>query len=205
MTADEQEPASPKRVLDKRAAILEAALELFVERGFHGTAVPSIAAKAGVGAGTVYRYFPSEEVLVNELYREWKQRMAAEVLAVFNLGLSTREEFHRLWREMVAFVEHHPTAYAFLELHHHASYLDEQSRAIETRLVDFAIRYIQQVQARGDFVEGDPGVLWSLVEGAFIGLIRSIRRGRIDFAADKMRASEEACWRLLHRAQPAER
>jgi AcrR family transcriptional regulator len=42
---------------DKREAILGAALELFAERGFHGTAVPQIADKAGVGAGTIYRYF----------------------------------------------------------------------------------------------------------------------------------------------------
>src|SRR5689334_15289154 len=59
---------------DKREAILAAALELFVERGFYGTAVPEIAERAGVGAGTIYRYFESKETLVNELYREQKMR-----------------------------------------------------------------------------------------------------------------------------------
>jgi len=44
---------------DKRETILAAALELFVERGFYGTAVPEIAERAGVGAGTIYRYFES--------------------------------------------------------------------------------------------------------------------------------------------------
>src|SRR5438067_8425981 len=42
---------------DKREAIMSAALELFVERGFYGTAVPEIAERAEVGAGTIYRYF----------------------------------------------------------------------------------------------------------------------------------------------------
>ena len=55
---------------DKREAIMAAALELFVERGFYGTAVPEIAERAGVGAGTIYRYFESKEALVNALYRE---------------------------------------------------------------------------------------------------------------------------------------
>ena len=50
---------------DKREAILAAALEAFVEKGFHGTAVPEIAARAGVGAGTIYRYFESKEAVVN--------------------------------------------------------------------------------------------------------------------------------------------
>ena len=62
---------------DKRGAILEAALSLFVERGFHGTAVPALADRAGVGAGTIYRYFKNKEGLVNELYREWKSALIA--------------------------------------------------------------------------------------------------------------------------------
>ena len=53
---------------------MAAALELFVERGFYGTAVPEIAERAGVGAGTIYRYFESKEALVNALYREQKLR-----------------------------------------------------------------------------------------------------------------------------------
>src|SRR5690606_27876447 len=70
--ADQHAPATrPSQraiVTDKREAILHAALELFVERGFWGTAVPEIAEKAGVGAGTIYRYFESKEALVNALY-----------------------------------------------------------------------------------------------------------------------------------------
>ena len=42
---------------DKADAILAAALNLFVERGFHGTSVLSVAERAGVAAGTIYHYF----------------------------------------------------------------------------------------------------------------------------------------------------
>ncbi|MBA3542140.1 MAG: helix-turn-helix transcriptional regulator, partial [Deltaproteobacteria bacterium] len=37
---------------DKRRIILDAALTVFAERGFHGTAVPEVAEAAGVGTGT---------------------------------------------------------------------------------------------------------------------------------------------------------
>src|SRR5450432_993039 len=79
-------PARPSQrmvVTDKREAIMTAALELFVERGFFGTAVPEIADKAGVGAGTIYRYFPSKDALVNELYRQEKMRFGASVIDSF--------------------------------------------------------------------------------------------------------------------------
>ena len=57
----------------KRTAILEATLELISEQGFHGTAMSMIADKAGVGAGTIYRYFDSKEDLITQLYLEIKR------------------------------------------------------------------------------------------------------------------------------------
>src|ERR1700730_16443430 len=76
-------------VSDKRAAIMTAALELFVERGFYGTAVPEIADKAQVGAGTIYRYFESKEALVNALYRDLKMQFAGAVIDGFPAGAPT--------------------------------------------------------------------------------------------------------------------
>src|SRR6185503_418939 len=76
---------------DKREAIMTAALELFVERGFFGTAVPEIADKAGVGAGTIYRYFESKEALVNELYRQEKRLFAERVMHDFPTTTIARE------------------------------------------------------------------------------------------------------------------
>ncbi len=48
---------------DKRQAILEQAIRTFAELGFRGTEVQVIADRAGVGKGTVYRYFGSKEDL----------------------------------------------------------------------------------------------------------------------------------------------
>lgn len=47
----------------KRQAILEQAIRTFAELGFRGTDVQVIADRAGVGKGTVYRYFKSKEDL----------------------------------------------------------------------------------------------------------------------------------------------
>src|SRR4029079_5221887 len=84
---------------DKREAILEAALALFVERGFFGTAVPEIAERAGVGAGTIYRYFESKEALVNTIYRATKLEFARRVLDRFPDG-AFRDQFRAFWMRM---------------------------------------------------------------------------------------------------------
>ena len=48
---------------EKRLAILEQAIHTFAEDGFRGTDVQVIADRAGVGKGTVYRYFGNKEDL----------------------------------------------------------------------------------------------------------------------------------------------
>src|SRR5688500_10180049 len=83
----------PAPSADKREAFMNAALELFVGRGFHGTAVPEIAEMAGVGAGTIYRYFESKEALVNALYRQEKQRFADRTIMDFPRTTIARELF----------------------------------------------------------------------------------------------------------------
>jgi AcrR family transcriptional regulator len=44
--------------------LLDAALSLFVEKGFAGTRAEEVAARAGVSKGTLYLYFPSKEDLL---------------------------------------------------------------------------------------------------------------------------------------------
>ncbi|MXG90063.1 TetR family transcriptional regulator [Nocardioides flavescens] len=49
-----------------RELILDAALELFVDRGYDATTMEHVAEHAGIGTSTLYRYFPSKDQLVIE-------------------------------------------------------------------------------------------------------------------------------------------
>ena len=50
--------------------LLEAALDLFVEKGFAATRAEEVAARAGVSKGTLFLYFPSKEELFKAVVRE---------------------------------------------------------------------------------------------------------------------------------------
>jgi AcrR family transcriptional regulator len=56
----------------RRREILQAALELFRDRGFEATAVQAIAERADVAAGTVYLYFPSKDAILLALAEEFE-------------------------------------------------------------------------------------------------------------------------------------
>jgi TetR/AcrR family transcriptional regulator, repressor of fatR-cypB operon len=184
----------PPERADRRESILDAALECFVERGFYGTAIPEIAAKAEIAAGTIYHYFESKEALVNAVYRHWKSTVSRRVFAAFPPAESTRKQFEVMWNEMVAFATAHRTAFAFIELHNHASYLDGESLAIDRGIKEFGAAIIRRAQADGLVKPLDAYVLMELVFGAFINMMRASWEGRIKLDDDVIRAAEQACW-----------
>lgn len=62
---------------EKREEILAAARTLFLEEGYEGTSINSLAAAAGVAPNTIYWYFKDkDEVLVGVLEREFAARVA---------------------------------------------------------------------------------------------------------------------------------
>jgi AcrR family transcriptional regulator len=183
--------------IDKRDAILDAALELFVEKGFHGTAVPEIAERANVGAGTIYRYFPSKEAVVNALYQQYKGELTALVMRDFSLDAPAKQLVHHLWTRLADFARRKPRAYAFLELHHHSTYLDETSVAIEQRILDMGVRFIQAAQQRGELKPLPPMLLLAIVTGAFVGMVRKAWEGLLELTPEVIAGGETCAWEAI--------
>jgi AcrR family transcriptional regulator len=78
-------PAAPVRQRRKEARpqeLLDAALELFVEKGFAATRSEEVAARAGVAKGTLYLYYPSKEDLLKAVVRENLSTLIAEGAAI---------------------------------------------------------------------------------------------------------------------------
>lgn len=67
-----------RRKQDRPGELLEAALDLFVEKGFAATRVEEVAAQAGVSKGTLFLYFPSKEELFKAVIMENVARPVAE-------------------------------------------------------------------------------------------------------------------------------
>jgi AcrR family transcriptional regulator len=183
---------------DKRAAIMQAALELFAERGFHGTAVPEIAERARVGAGTIYRYFESKEALVNALYRMHKVAMSE----AFDFGnvdptAPARVMFHHFWTRAWTFAREKPLVLEFLELHHHAPYLDQESRALEQGILELAHSLIAAAQAKQALKPLDPPVMLAIVWGAFRGLVQGGCDGRIKLTDAILTQAEQTVWEAV--------
>jgi AcrR family transcriptional regulator len=101
---------------EKKVRILEAAVELFTNNDYHRVLVDDIADRAGVGKGTVYRYFPTKEALFLELV-ELAVSRSSEVIRA---GIDSREPaLTRLRRAVAMTLEYFRRNEPFLAILYH--------------------------------------------------------------------------------------
>src|SRR3954452_24837019 len=67
----------------RRPQVLDAALGLFLERGYEGTSMDAVASAAGVTKPVVYACFPGKDELFRALLRREEERILAEIQAAF--------------------------------------------------------------------------------------------------------------------------
>ncbi len=107
---------------DKRTAILQATLRLIAARGFHGTPTSSIAEQAGVGVGTIYRYFKDKDELIHTLYEALEGKSRSFVMTGYEKAEPVLERFNHLCRNSYRYLLAHPLELRFLEQYFYSPY-----------------------------------------------------------------------------------
>lgn len=90
-----------EQVKDKKTAIMETALKLFTERGFHGTSTAQISKDAGVATGTLFNYFPTKEDLINSLYFEVKGELSRSMGKGIETESTFQDQLRKLWSNLI--------------------------------------------------------------------------------------------------------
>lgn len=107
----------------RKQEIMEAALELFSQRGFHNTTMAQVARRAGVGVGTLYQHFQGKEELYHSILEDKCNRLLDNLRALVQEEDATEENLKRLLTAQIDFVEKHRS---FFKL-----YLSEQLATLE--------------------------------------------------------------------------
>ena len=82
---------------DKRDKIVEAAAQVFSQKGYAGAVVADIAVCAGIGKGTIHQYFKSKEDLFFAVFKWYSsQTGAAASVNISALGGSAAERLRTL-------------------------------------------------------------------------------------------------------------
>jgi AcrR family transcriptional regulator len=68
---DMMSTSNKERVENSRQGIIEAAFDLFVQQGFHGTSMRQIAGEAGIALGGLYNHFDSKEDVFHAVFLKY--------------------------------------------------------------------------------------------------------------------------------------
>lgn len=88
---------------------------MIAEHGFHGAPIADIADRAGVGAGTIYRYFTTKDILITELFQQLHDKIYTRLLKGYEANKPLRERFVHLSTSLLHFFVANPLEFRFLE------------------------------------------------------------------------------------------
>ena len=162
-----------------RRRLLEAAIDELVERE-GALEVASVATRAGVSVGLLYRYFGSKAGLVAAVVDDFYDRLLAEVAAADDRELDWATRERRRTANSVAFHYREPLAPIVLTL----LAREPEVAAVETRLIarliQDAARSVQRGQRQGEIPEDlDPRLIGAMLIGGFrVALAEALSRKR---------------------------
>jgi AcrR family transcriptional regulator len=187
---------------DKRRDILQAALELIAEQGFHRAPMAKIAEKAGVAAGTIYLYFESKDALITELHRELEDRIMASLDKGFPSGRPLRERFLYLNQRLLQYFIEHPLHFRYMEQYFNSPYgiTMHRDRLLGKSGNNDILKVIFEEGISQQILKDFPVVvLFSLAFGPMIILMRDHILGFITLDDSMIRQITEACWDAIKR------
>ncbi len=97
-------PLTDKELSRRRREIFDAAMHLFVEKGFNETSMREIGAAAGVGKSTLYDYFPSKDEILISFVMEEVRQMTTQAEEIIAQELSAAEKFRRILRRQLEYI-----------------------------------------------------------------------------------------------------
>jgi len=109
--------------LGKREAILNAMLDVVVERGFHEAPMSLIAERSGASAGVIYHYFASKEEIIQALYERVRELKRASLLEGYSPDMDAREAHMRVWTNAYYFYREHHRELRFLDQYETAGFV----------------------------------------------------------------------------------
>jgi AcrR family transcriptional regulator len=182
----------------KCEAIFRAALRLFAEQGFDKTSIPQIRKRAGVSIHTFYKYFPSKQLLANELYRELRKELDDSISFFASDGVSYRRQFRELWTRMARFARDRVDVFLFLEIWPHAPYVDRRNRDLSI-VPDSLIHLLEEMQRAKVCRHAPTIVLAAIVWGAVVQLLKLRAQGTVPLPKESLEAMEDSCWTAICR------
>jgi AcrR family transcriptional regulator len=168
--------------------IIQAALELFVRNGYHGTSISDITRKVGVTKGALYAHFNSKDEVLIRIIEEFEIRFIDELIrSVSELSGNALAKFHHAISFTSQFAAQNQDLCVFLtflttELNADVDF-EPALKNVYRKFQDFISQLVRQGMQQGLFKEGlDPDLAGLAFLAVHDGLLHQwvLNRDRVD-------------------------
>ena len=177
MSADE---TNVPEMTDKQRRVLDAAMEVFAERGYAGASTAEIAKRAGVAEGTVFKTYKTKKDLLLGIVAPMFARTVAPLLLddvkqLLNAPHATLEDFlHALYRNRVDFIRSHQriVRIAMQEVPFHDEVRELAKNTLAINVLPDVLAMLHRFQAKGELrKDADDMSIVRLIVGTFMAYV----------------------------------
>jgi TetR/AcrR family fatty acid metabolism transcriptional regulator len=178
-SVESSEPEGTAR-RDKRALILDAAIKVFADKGYHGSRVSDIAGEAGIAYGLVYHYFKNKEEILATIFEERWSGFIEAVNDIASGPTATADKLVSVAALTLNAYRVRPdwVKVLVLEIQRSSRFSEPGQLRAVGRLFDAVARILRAGQERGELRDDlDPGVACYVFVGALDLVITSLVLG----------------------------
>ncbi len=187
-----------KRGSKRREQVLEVALRLFADQGYHGTTVGDVCDTLGVGKGVFYWYFESKEALFSELLRECLLQLRRTQQAAIEQVGHPIARIEEGIRASIGFFRDTPAIVALIRT---AARYEEFSALVthgqEIVVADIAT-HVKEGMAEGSIRHGDPDLMSHGILGTVFHFVETYFGTNAETTEFRPQLAEEAVAFCLH-------
>lgn len=182
--------------VDKKDAILEAMLDLIVERGLHDAPMSVLAKRSGASPGVIYHYFPSKDDLIHAVYERVSLVKRGAILSGYSETMTPREAFLQSWMNAYRFYRTHLRETRFLDQYLNSPYC-KPAGADETNDVDPAMARFSKLsrpKKQGGLMKDLPA---EAIQSLSFGLAANLAKAEKGFSAATLKRVAETAWEAI--------
>lgn len=187
----------PKRTRDpdtKRAALHDAALQLFTEKGYENVSIAQVAKLAGIAVGTVYRFYDNKLAMLRTMLEEIEDLFVQRMKSEWSRGGDYDDRLGAICEGLFTVAEDNSSLLRLLTMTTDVVYDDG---ALPGDRIQSQIRsFYAEGMSDGSFVPGDVDMMAAmahgLVEGAMMQTMRSDKLDRPEAAAQLSKVMKNA-------------
>ncbi len=184
-------PAAKK--LTKRDAILNAMLDVVVERGFHEAPMSLISERSGASAGVIYHYFRSKEEIIQALHARVLAVKRASLLDGYSPGMDDKTAVLHLFMNAYNFYHQHQREMRFLEQYTSAGFVPTPDENPPDKATKAFMRRFSSRKKGGILKDWPPEVLQEMG----IGLVQRLALQPRKLSSALLHEIAENLWQIL--------